>query len=168
METSSSLPLSPISIEPEQPSHRDYDITTRRGVGTTGNPIELCTNHFNVSVRQPDVVFYQYTVRFISHFSAFFHQCLCVCEMFDISVPFLQVSITTENGDAVDGTGISRKLMDQLFKTYSSDLDGKRLAYDGEKTLYTVGPLPQNEFDFLVIVEGSFSKRYVPLIWIDI
>lgn len=130
METSSSLPLSPISIEPEQPSHRDYDITTRRGVGTTGNPIELCTNHFNVSVRQPDVVFYQYTV-----------------------------SITTENGDAVDGTGISRKLMDQLFKTYSSDLDGKRLAYDGEKTLYTVGPLPQNEFDFLVIVEGSFSKR---------
>ncbi|XP_023640947.1 protein argonaute 6 isoform X2 [Capsella rubella] len=130
METSSSLPLSPISITPEQPSHRDYAITTRLGVGTTGNPIELCTNHFNVSVRHPDVVFYQYTV-----------------------------SITTENGDDVNGKGIRRKLMDQLFKTYSSDLDGKRLAYDGEKSLYTVGPLPQNEFDFQVILEGSFSKR---------
>lgn len=80
----------------------------------------------------------------------------------------LQVSITTENGDDVNGKGIGRKLMDQLFKAYSSDLDGKRLAYDGEKTLYTVGPLPQNDFDFQVILEGSFSKRYVPLIWIDI
>ncbi|XP_010509947.1 PREDICTED: protein argonaute 6-like [Camelina sativa] len=130
METASSLPLSPISTEPEQPTHRDYAITTRLGVGTTGNPIELCTNHFNVSVKQPDVVFYQYTV-----------------------------SITTEKGDDVKGKGIGRKLMDQLFKTYSSDLDGKRLAYDGEKTLYTVGPLPQNEFDFQVILEGSFSKR---------
>lgn len=84
MEKSSSLPLSPISIKPEQPSHRDYVITTRLGVGTIGNPIELCTNHFNVSVRQPDVVFYQYTVRLISRFSEFFYQCLCVYEMLDI------------------------------------------------------------------------------------
>ncbi|KAL1205751.1 Protein argonaute 6 [Cardamine amara subsp. amara] len=131
MEKSSSLPLPPISKEPEQSSHRDYAIKTRpHAVGSTGNRIELCTNHFNVSVRQPDVVFYQYTV-----------------------------TITTENGDDVDGKGIGRKLMDQLFKTYSSDLDSKRLAYDGEKTLYTVGPLPQNDFDFQVILEGSFSKR---------
>uniref|UniRef100_A0A1J3JUX0 Protein argonaute 6 n=5 Tax=Noccaea caerulescens TaxID=107243 RepID=A0A1J3JUX0_NOCCA len=128
MEESSSLP--PISIKPEEPSHRDYDITTRRGVGSTGNRIELCTNHFNVSVRHPDVVFYQYTV-----------------------------SITTEDGENVEGKGIGRKLIDQLYKTYSSDLEGKRLAYDGDKTLYTVGPLPQNDFDFQVILEGSFSKR---------
>ncbi|CAA7049468.1 unnamed protein product [Microthlaspi erraticum] len=129
MEESSSLPP-PTSIKPEEPSHRDYDITTRRGVGTTGSRIELCTNHFKVSVRHQDVVFYQYTV-----------------------------SITTEDGEVVEGKGIGRKLIDQLYKTYASDLEGKRLAYDGEKTLYTVGPLPQKDFDFQVILEGSFSKR---------
>ncbi|VVB07350.1 unnamed protein product [Arabis nemorensis] len=123
-------PLPALAMKPEQTSHRDYAITTRRGVGNMGNRIELCTNHYNVSVRQPDVVFHQYTV-----------------------------SITTEDGENVDGKGIGRKLIDQLYKTYSSDLAGKRLAYDGEKTLYTVGPLPQNDFDFHVILEDSFSKR---------
>ncbi|KAL0710621.1 hypothetical protein Bca4012_017599 [Brassica carinata] len=117
-------------ITPEEPSHRNYAVTTRLGVGTTGRRVQLSTNHFNVSVGQPDVVFYQYTV-----------------------------SITTEDGENVQGKGISRKLIDQLYKTYSSDLDGKRLAFDGEKTLYTVGPLPQNDFDFRVILESSFSKR---------
>ena len=76
----------------------------------------------------------------------------------------LQVSITTEDGENVQGKGLSRKLIDQLYKTYSSDLDGKRLAFDGDKTLYTVGPLPQNDFDFQVILEASFSKRYGPLL----
>ncbi|ESQ51884.1 hypothetical protein EUTSA_v10016224mg [Eutrema salsugineum] len=128
MEISSSLP--PIIINSDQASRRDYAITTRAGLGRTGSRIELSSNHFNVSVRQPDVVFYQYTV-----------------------------SITTEDGKDVEGKGIGRKLIDQLYKTYSSDLDGKRLAYDGEKTLYTVGPLPQKDFDFQVILEGSFSKR---------
>ncbi|KAH0932582.1 hypothetical protein HID58_009699, partial [Brassica napus] len=117
-------------VTPEEPSRRDYAVTARLGVGSTGRRIQLCTNHFNVSVGQPDVVFYQYTV-----------------------------SITTEDGENVQGKGIGRKLIDQLYKTYSSDLDGKRLAFDGEKTLYTVGPLPQNDFDFQVILEASFSKR---------
>lgn len=75
-----------------------------------------------------------------------------------------QVSITTEDGENVQGKGIGRKIVGQLYKTYSSDIDGKRLAFDGEKTLYTVGPLPRNDFDFQVILEGSFSKRYGPLI----
>ncbi|CAN8247740.1 unnamed protein product [Cochlearia groenlandica] len=130
MEEPSSLPLSPETIKPEQPSHRDYAITARHGTGSIGTRIQLCTNHYNVSVGYPDVVFYQYNV-----------------------------SITTEDGKDVEGKGIGRKLIDQLYKTYSSDLDCKRLAYDGEKTLYTVGPLPQNDFNFQVILEGSFSKR---------
>lgn len=89
MEESSSLPLSPISMKPEQPSHRDYAITTRRGVGNIGNRIELCTNHYNVSVRQPDVVFHQYTVRLFCHFSVLcFSVCVCVYAMFNKSVVF--------------------------------------------------------------------------------
>ncbi|KAL1221220.1 Protein argonaute 6 [Cardamine amara subsp. amara] len=131
MEGSSSMTQTPISKEPEHPSHRDYAITTRLGVGDAGDRIQLCTNHFNVSIRQPNVVFYQYSV-----------------------------NITTENGDDVEGKGIGRRIMNQLCKTYSSDhLDGKFLAYDGDKILYTIGPLPQNAFDFKVSLEGSFSKR---------
>jgi eukaryotic translation initiation factor 2C len=33
-------------------------------------------------------------------------------------------------------------------------------AYDGEKSLYTVGPLPQIKSEFQVVLEESFGKRY--------
>ena len=39
-----------------------YTITSRRGVGTTGRPIQLLSNHFKVHVDNPDAVFYQYSV----------------------------------------------------------------------------------------------------------
>ncbi|KAH0889398.1 hypothetical protein HID58_051827, partial [Brassica napus] len=45
-------------VTPEEPSRRDYAVTARLGVGSTGRRVQLCTNHFNVSVGQPDVVFY--------------------------------------------------------------------------------------------------------------
>lgn len=73
----------------------------------------------------------------------------------------LQVSITSEDKKAVEGKGIGRKLVDRLCQTYSSELAGKRFAYDGEKSLYTVGPLPQNKFEFTVVLEESFAKRYM-------
>ncbi|CAL5360654.1 unnamed protein product [Camellia sinensis] len=47
---------------------------------------------------------------------------------------------------------------DKLYKT-TSELAGKGFAYDGEKSLYTVGPLPQNNFEFTVVLEESFAKR---------
>ncbi|KAG8640543.1 protein argonaute 16 isoform X1 [Manihot esculenta] len=107
-----------------------HSIINRRGFGSSGRRIPLLANHFRVSVSVPDAVFYQYSV-----------------------------SITSEDKKAVEGKGIGRKLVDRLCQTYSSELAGKRFAYDGEKSLYTVGPLPQNKFEFTVVLEESFAKR---------
>lgn len=78
---------------------------------------------------------------------------------------FFQVSVTSEDQRAVDGKGIRRKLIDRLYQTYSSELSNKKFAYDGEKSLYTVGPLPQNKFHFAIILEDSFAKRYSHLLF---
>ncbi|XP_048137588.1 protein argonaute 16-like [Rhodamnia argentea] len=102
----------------------------RGGKGNDGRRINLLTNHFKVSVNVPDAVFYQYSV-----------------------------SIASEDKRAVEGKGIGRKLIDKLYQTYSSELAGKKFAYDGENTLYTVGPLPQNKLEFTVVLEDSFAKR---------
>ncbi|KAJ6674629.1 PROTEIN ARGONAUTE 6 [Salix viminalis] len=115
---------------PERPAIPKYSMISRRGVGTSGRHISLLTNHFKVSVNVPDAVFYQYSV-----------------------------SITSEDNKAVESKGIGRKLIDRLYQTYSSEFSGKRFAYDGEKSLYTVGPLPQNKSEFTVLLEESFSKH---------
>lgn len=74
---------------------------------------------------------------------------------------YMQVSISSEDKRAVESKGFGRKVVDKLYKTYSSELAGKGFAYDGEKSLYTVGPLPQNNFEFTVVLGESFAKRYV-------
>lgn len=53
--------------------------------------------------------------------------------------------------------------MDRLYQTYSSELAGKEFAYDGGKSLYTVGPLPQNKFEFTILLEDSYAKGYLYL-----
>ncbi|CAN1783908.1 Protein argonaute 16 [Linum perenne] len=106
-----------------------HSIVSRKGVGTLGRRIPLLANHFRVSVGVPDAVFYQYSV-----------------------------SIKYEDERPVEGKGIGRKLMDKLYQTYSSEFSGKRFAYDGEKALYTVGPLPQKKLEFTVVLEDSVSK----------
>ena len=73
----------------------------------------------------------------------------------------MQVTISGDDKRAVEGKGIGRKLLDRVYQTYLTELDGKSFAYDGEKTLYTVGPLPQNKFEFTVVLEESRAKRYV-------
>ncbi|KAI9176883.1 hypothetical protein LWI28_008243 [Acer negundo] len=112
-----------------------YSILNRRGVtgngvGNGGRRISLLTNHFKVSLKAQDAVFYQYTV-----------------------------TISGDDKRAVEGKGIGRKLLDRVYQTYLTELDGKSFAYDGEKTLYTVGPLPQNKFEFTVVLEESRAKR---------
>ncbi len=71
----------------------------------------------------------------------------------------MQVSINSEDKRAVENKGIGRRVIDKLYQTYSSELGEKQFAYDGEKTLYTVGPLPQNKLEFAVVLEESFAKR---------
>ncbi|KAJ1289157.1 hypothetical protein BS78_02G142900 [Paspalum vaginatum] len=104
----------------------------RPSIGHEGKPIRLLSNHFAVKLRGADAVFYQYSV-----------------------------CIKSEDDKVVDGKGIGRKVIDKLLQTYSSELDGKDFAYDGEKCLFTVGPLPQNNFEFTVILEETSSSRAV-------
>lgn len=79
---------------------------------------------------------------------------------------YLQVSITSEDKKVVEGKGIGRKLIDRLYQTYSSELGCKMFAYDGEKALYTVGPLPQNKLEFTVVLEETFAKQYALLLFL--
>ncbi|KAJ4830357.1 Protein argonaute 16 [Turnera subulata] len=116
--------------QPERAAIPKYSMISRRGVGTNGRRISLLSNHFKVSIDTPDAVFYQYSV-----------------------------SITSEDKRAVEGKGIGRKLIDKLYQTYSSELAGKKFAYDGEKSLYTLGPLPQNKLEFTLLLEDSFTKH---------
>lgn len=72
---------------------------------------------------------------------------------------YLQVHMTYEDKKpVVPGMGIGRKLMDRLYQTYSSEFVGTKFAYDGEKALYTVGPLPLHKLNFTVVLEESFSR----------
>ncbi|XP_059661930.1 protein argonaute 16-like [Cornus florida] len=123
-------PVVPPNGKPEQVDPPKRSIISRRGFGSAGRHISLLTNHFKVSVRHPDEMFYQYSV-----------------------------SISYEDGKAVENKGIGRKIIDRLYQTYALELGGKRCAYDGEKSLYTVGPLPQNNLEFTVVLEDSVAKR---------
>lgn len=76
-------------------------------------------------------------------------------------VALLQVSITSDEKRAVNSKVIRRKIVDKLHETYSSEFAGKKFAYDGEKNLYTVGPLPRNRLEFTVVVEESSARQYV-------
>ncbi|KAI3926873.1 hypothetical protein MKX01_032788 [Papaver californicum] len=57
------------------------------------------------------------------------------------------VTLFYEDGRPVDGKGIG------------SELAGKYFSYDGEKSLFTVGPLPSNKLEFTVVLEEASSNR---------
>ncbi|KAF0911750.1 hypothetical protein E2562_011746 [Oryza meyeriana var. granulata] len=113
--------------------HKDNPVkkvpTARPSFGREGKQIKLLSNHFTVKLSGIDAVFYQYSV-----------------------------SIKSEDDKVIDGKGIGRKVMDKLLQTYSSELAGKEFAYDGEKCLFTVGPLPQNNFEFTVMLEETSPR----------
>ncbi|XP_042377619.1 protein argonaute 16-like isoform X1 [Zingiber officinale] len=105
---------------------------SRPAYGTDGRVIQLLANHFNVKFTRHDAVFYNY-------------------------------SITIKSNDKIDETiatskSLGRKILDKLYQTYSSELNGKEFVYDGAKSLFTVGPLPQNNFEFTVVLDNSSSR----------
>ncbi|PIA48671.1 hypothetical protein AQUCO_01400922v1 [Aquilegia coerulea] len=102
----------------------------RPGSARRGKPIQLLTNHFKVNVASVEGEFFQYSV-----------------------------SLAYEDGYPVDAKGIGRKVIDKLQATYDSELGGKKFAYDGEKTFFTLGPLPQNKLEFAVVLEDLSSNR---------
>ncbi|KAJ4771652.1 Argonaute [Rhynchospora pubera] len=110
-------------------------LATRPGQGKRGEQINLLCNHFGVKFRGNDESFYQYSV-------------------------LLQY----EDGSPVVGKGIGRKVVEKMKQAYGSLLGNKPLAYDGEKTLFSLGTLspgtpPQNEFNFDVVLEDLSSGR---------
>ncbi|XVF05656.1 hypothetical protein REPUB_Repub05bG0191400 [Reevesia pubescens] len=102
----------------------------RRGLGSKGNKISVLTNHFKVNVGSAD--------------GHFFHYC---------------VSLFYEDGRPVDAKGVGRKVIDRVHETYNSELAGKDFAYDGEKSLFTVGALPSNKLEFTVVLDDFSSNR---------
>nr|XP_043629700.1 protein argonaute 4-like [Erigeron canadensis] len=102
----------------------------RRGFGNKGQKSQLLTNHFKVNVSNVD--------------GHFFHYC---------------VTLFYEDGRPFDGKGVGRKLLDRVHETYGSELAGKEFAYDGEKSLFTVGALPRNKLEFTVVLDNVNSNR---------
>lgn len=75
----------------------------------------------------------------------------------------MQVSITSEDNRAIENKILGRKILDKLYQTCSSELAGKKFAYDGEKSLYTVGPFSKKKYGFKVVLEDSYANRCVNL-----
>ncbi|TQE00109.1 hypothetical protein C1H46_014286 [Malus baccata] len=102
----------------------------RRGQGTKGTKIPLVTNHFKVNVTNIEGYFFHYSV-----------------------------SVAYEDGRPLDGKGAGRRIIERVHETYQSELGGKDFAYDGEKSLFTVGSLPRNKLEFAVVLEDVPSSR---------
>ncbi|GJW40695.1 argonaute 4A-like protein [Tanacetum coccineum] len=120
------------SLAPAKVNGSNRRPMARLGLGTKGHRIPLLTNHFNVKLSSNSDHFYQYSV-------AFFY----------------------EDGNPVEPKGVGRKVLDMAYKTYESEMGGKGFAYDGGKTLFTVGPLPMKKSEFTVILENLSSNRTV-------
>ncbi|CAL5096638.1 unnamed protein product [Urochloa decumbens] len=105
----------------------------RPGVGRKGQPIQLYSNHFKVSVKSTEEFFFHY-----------------------------HVNLKYEDDRPVDGKGIGRKVIDKLQQTYHSELSNKDFAYDGEKSLFTVGALPQKNNEFTVVLEEASTGKTAP------
>nr|GEY47746.1 hypothetical protein [Tanacetum cinerariifolium] len=74
-------------------------------------------------------------------------------------VPMARRGLGIKDGRPIDGKGIGRKVLDKVHETYGSELAGKEFAYDGEKSLFTLGALPRSKLDFTVVLENATSNR---------
>lgn len=68
----------PPDVKPELPVTPKYSIMTRKGTGRSGQRIPLMANHFKVSLKVPDAVFYQYSVCFHCLSSCFVGSLSCI------------------------------------------------------------------------------------------
>ncbi|KAL4281556.1 hypothetical protein GQ457_03G044040 [Hibiscus cannabinus] len=120
----------PIKAEPDAAKKVARLPMARRGIGSKGQKMVILTNHFNVNVGSTDGHFFHYSV-----------------------------SLFYEDGRPVDAKGVGRKVIDKVQETYGSELAGKNFAYDGEKSLFTLGSLPNNKHEFTVVLEDVSSNR---------
>ncbi|TVU22668.1 hypothetical protein EJB05_32383, partial [Eragrostis curvula] len=105
-------------------------LVPRKGLGRKGQQIKLCTNHFKVSLKGADEFFHHY-----------------------------YVNLKYEDDRPVDGKGVGRKVIEKLQQTYATELANKDFAYDGEKSLFTIGALPQVNNEFTVVLEDVSTGK---------
>ncbi|KAK6928957.1 Protein argonaute, N-terminal, partial [Dillenia turbinata] len=117
-----------IRVRSKKPLETKRFPMARPGLGTKGQRIKLLTNHFRVGVANTDQHFYQY-----------------------------HVSLFNGDGHPVEAKGCERKVLDKVQEIYSGELAGKDFAYDGEKSLFTLGPLPRQSMEFPVVLENVVS-----------
>ncbi|KAG6523121.1 hypothetical protein ZIOFF_012974 [Zingiber officinale] len=123
-------PSIPPNVNPMKATKPKRTPMARPGIGKKGNAVQLLTNHFKVSLRNVDDYFYHYSV-----------------------------ALKYEDDRPVDGKGVGRKVIDKLHQTYDTELGKKDFAYDGEKSLFTLGALPQVNNEFTVVLEDLSSNR---------
>ncbi|PAN31358.1 hypothetical protein PAHAL_5G413400 [Panicum hallii] len=105
-------------------------LVPRKGFGKKGQPIKLITNHFKVSLKNTEEFFYHY-----------------------------YVNLKYEDDTPVDRKGAGRSVIEKLQQTYATELANKDFAYDGEKSLFTIGALPQINNEFIVVVEDVSTGK---------
>jgi eukaryotic translation initiation factor 2C len=70
-----------------------------------------------------------------------------------------QVNLKYEDDTLVDRKGAGRSVIEKLQQTYATELANKDFAYDGEKSLFTIGALPQINNEFTVVVEDISTGK---------
>ncbi|KAL7138848.1 hypothetical protein ABFS83_09G009600 [Erythranthe nasuta] len=98
--------------------------------GSKGKRVSLLTNHFKVTVGSNGV-------------GDFFH--------YDILISY-------EDGREVTRKNLKMALVDKLSEVYKSELAGKSLVYDGDRSLFALGPLPQNNLEFSIVLNPVLAK----------
>ena len=77
-----------------------------------------------------------------------------------VTICHTQVNLKYEDDQPVAQKGVGRKVIDKLQETYASDLENLNfLAYDGEKSLFTIGALHNVRDVFTVVVEDASSTK---------
>ncbi|ONM31333.1 hypothetical protein Zm00014a_019947 [Zea mays] len=124
--------VEPLKADETKMPLKPRSLVQRNGFGRKGQPIKLITNHFKVSLVNAEEFFYHY-----------------------------YVNLKYEDDTPVDRKGSGRKVIEKLQQTYAAELANKDFAYDGEKSLFTIGALPQVKNEFTVVVE-DFSTGKTP------
>ncbi|KAH9303923.1 hypothetical protein KI387_008327, partial [Taxus chinensis] len=121
------VPQMPPPQKPVGPPAQRILPMTRPGGGRAGRVVKLLSNHFIVS---------------FSNLQDAFHY---------------NVTITSERGDITNKT-LLRKIMDKVKEVYGkTELDCKEFAYDGEKSMFTIGALPRVNTECIVVLEEAAS-----------
>jgi len=122
--------VEPLKADETKVPLKHRTLVQRNGFGRKGQQIKLLTNHFKVSLTNAADYFYHY-----------------------------YVNLKYEDDTPVDRKGSGRKVIEKLQQTYAAELANKDFAYDGEKSLFTIGALPQVKNEFTVVVDDVSTGK---------